>query len=147
MPSFAEIRDAAIATLKPLLPQGTRCEAFEGELTLEGVALKRLNRAGAVLVTCIGAANTSGENSLDCSMRLGLGAFCISKNAGGAKGREEDALPLAQVVVRGVHGAQFGLAGVAPGKVLQVDNMFTAEFEKHGITVWAVTWEHHMVFG
>lgn len=146
MPSFAEVRDAAIAALQAAAPPGTRCEAFEGELSVESVALKRLTRAGAVLVSCIGAVNTAGEHSLDCTMRLTLGAFCISQNAGGAGAREADALPLVQTVLRTVHGAHYGLPGVAPGHVLQVENMYAAELEKHKITAWALTWEHHITF-
>lgn len=146
MPSFAQVRDAAIAALKQSLPKGTRCEPFEGGLNPESVALKRLSRSGAVLVTCIGAVNTSEADTLDCTMQLALGAFCISQSAAGAAGREADALPLAQTVSRLVHGSSFDLAGVTPGRLLGVENQFTVELEKQSITAWAVTWEHHIVF-
>ena len=146
MPSFSQVRDAAITALKGALPEGARCEAFEGELTTESVALKRLSRAGAVLVACLGAVNTAEEHSLDRTMRLALGAFCVSTNAAGAGAREADSLPLVQAVIRTVHGAVYGLAGVAPGRVLSVDNMFSADLEKRNITAWGVTWEHHITF-
>jgi hypothetical protein len=149
MPGMIEVRDAAVAAIAAALP-GTRCAAFDGSLTVEGIALKRLSKAGAVFVACLGAVNTAGENSLDLTMSLALGSFCISQNAAGRAGREADALPLAQAVVGLVHGSTFGLAGVGPGRVAEVDNELTVALEKDldmkGISVWVVTWSHQIIF-
>lgn len=150
MPGMLAVRDAAVTALAAALPK-TRCGTFEGSFTAEGIALKRLSKAGAVLVACLGAVNASEETTLDLSMRLTMGAFCLSQNAAGRADREADALPLAQQVVMLAHGATFGLAGVGPGRVLSLENQFAVALEKDldakGISVWAVTWEHQILFG
>ena len=147
MARLEQIRDAAVIHIRGAIPKQARCEAFSGELTPESVALKRLTRAGAVLVTCVGMASTAEEGSLDLRMRAQFGAFCLARNTKSAEGGESDVLPLAQTIGLLVHGASFDLAGVGPGRLLALDNCFTAEWEKEGITAWAVTWEHDIHFG
>ena len=150
MPSMISVRDAAIAAIAAVLPKA-RCNPFEGTFSAEGIALKRLSRAGTVLVGCLGAVNTAEETSLDLTMCLTLGAFCVSQNAAGLAAREADALPLAQEVVLLVHGATFGLPHVGPGRVIGLENQFAISLEKDmdakGISVWAVTWEHQILLG
>ena len=147
MARLEQIRDAAVAHIKGTLPPSARCEAFAGELTSESVALKRLTRAGTVLVACVGMTSTAEEGSLDLRMRAQFGAFCLVRDVRSDGQGEADVLPMAQRIGLLVHGASFGLAGVGPGRLLALDNCFTAEWEKEGITAWAVTWEHDIHFG
>ena len=146
MPTFTEIRDAAVELLRTAFPDLNRVEAFSGEVSLEALTGKTLPAGVSVLVAAIGGDNSAPQDSLDFDMLGAFGVLVISNNVASAEDGEAEALAVAEKVALMLHCANFGLPGVSPARVLEIEPVHDDGLFGAGVTVWSVLWRQNLVF-
>lgn len=144
MPSLTAIRDAAVATLKPVFPGIKRIEAFAGELDLDTAKVKNLPAGTTILVAALEAVNESRTGALDFTGTLAV--LAVTKNLKDREIREAQSLGAAETAAAAIHGNVFGLSGVSPALVMALTPFAADELDDAGLAVWSVVWQQAFTF-
>lgn len=138
-------RDAAIAAIKAQFPDLREVDKHGGvfsEAQLQRYSLKA--PCARVAILGIQKASLSSTGELDGPLRMA--AYVIAQDVG-RNDSFDVAMALAEQIAGFVQGNAFGYARAGMANVLEVQNLFSLDSDKKGVTIVGVAWSADVRFG
>jgi phage gp37-like protein len=136
-------REAIVAAVDAALPELRTCQSHGGRF--DRGELQRLSRrAPAVLVAVLGIPGLDdGAGAGRAAVRWG--AYVLTRDTPAVR-RDVAVLDYAEALMRLVRGNRWALGSAQRPRRIGADNLYSGELDKHGIALWAVTWEQEIAF-
>jgi hypothetical protein len=144
--TLAELVTAAVSGLKVMFAEIKQVEEYAGQLNANATDRVTIAPPG-ILIAVLSAKYVADPGTGEIDLVARLAAYVVTNSARSRNARNQDALALTDLVIVGVHGNRWGLDNVEPAKVERAENLVSAQFDKKGLAVWAVTWSQELRLG
>lgn len=143
--SLLTIRDAIAAAIKPSLIGIKTCEGHAGRFDLNEI--KRIATKAPALYLSISQIENINDDGNEINATIHWVAFIITRDIPGTE-RDVSALAYVQALISLLPGNNWALdeTETTPKKI-NAKNLYTANIDKKGIAMWAVSWSQRMMIG
>jgi len=143
--SIATLPEQVASTLSQLVPGLATCEEYAGQFSA-GELRKASFRAPAIF-TALLRAKAQDPGTGELAFTAEMAAYVIWKAAKTRAERSSSAAALAEAVALAIRGQQWGLDGIRPAAVSEVQNLHSATLDRQGMSLYVVKWSQMVLAG
>ena len=138
---IVDMRAAAIDAIQAVFPKAA-LHAHAGRFNLADI--RRLaTKTPAICVAVLGMPRTQDAGNDQADHELRMAAFVLTSDKGNLK-RDVAALNIVESLAILIPGKRWGMAGVHPAERVTGESLYSAEIDKIGLCLWAVTWSQRI---